>query len=70
MRAFEDEERTKQHQHEEDLARRRLQQKAELERELEEKIERKRHEADVARRAAVQKQEEEHERMMGLLRRR
>lgn len=70
MRAFEDEERTKQHQHEEDLARRRLQQKMELERELEEKIERKRHEADVARRAAVQKQEEEHERMMELLRRR
>ena len=70
MRAFEDEERAKQTQHEEDLARRRSQQKQELERELEEKIKQKRHEADVARRAAVQKQEEDHERMLELLRRR
>ena len=70
MRAFEDEERAKQTQHEEDLARRRSQQKLELERELEEKITQNRHEAEVARRAAVQKQEEDHERMLEFLRRR
>ena len=70
MRAFEDEERVKQAQHEAELAQRRLRQRIEFEHELAEKMAQKKHDADMARRAAVQRQEEEHERRLAELRRR
>ncbi|KAL9077107.1 MAG: hypothetical protein Q9161_000373 [Pseudevernia consocians] len=67
---FEEEERVKQQQHQEDLARKKLQQRKEFEFELDEAIKQKKHDADMARKAAVQKQEEEHERRLAELRRR
>ena len=67
---FEEEERVKQQQHQEDLARKKLQQRKEFEYELDEAIKQKKHDADMARKAAVQKQEEEHERRLAELRRR
>ena len=70
MKAFFEEDRVEQKQHEEEQARKRLQQKRELEHRLDETINRLKHEADMARKAAVQKQEEEHERLLEELRQR
>ncbi len=68
MKAFFEEDRVKQKQHEEEQARERLQQRRELEHQLDEKINRMKHEADMTRKAAVQRQKEEHERLMAELR--
>ncbi len=70
MKAFFEEDRVKQKQHEEERARERLQKRRELEHQLDEKINRLKHEADMARKVDVQKEEEEHERLMAELRQR
>lgn len=70
MKAFEEEERVKQKEHEEELARKARRQKMEYEHELEEMINQKKHDADMARKAAVMRQAEEHERRLAELRRR
>lgn len=70
LEAFEEEERIKQKEHEEELARKARRQKMEYEHELEEMINQKKHDADMARKAAVMKQAEEHERRLAELRRR
>ena len=70
LSAFDDEERIKQAQHEEEIARRKARQRQELEIELEAKIKKKRQEAETARKVALQQQEDEFERRLAELRRR
>ena len=69
MKAFEEEERIKQKEHEEELARKAQRQKMEFQHEFEEILNQKKHDAEMARKATIQRQAEEHERRLAELRR-